>query len=87
MVHKLVEWGHEVSVLHAAGGHPFTEPLYFGGMLDLPPHVSPVDKAERPLDFTATSLDAALREGFAWYQAEPRRDVDYTFEDGLLSKA
>ena len=32
-----------------------------------------------------TSLEPALREGFAWYQAQPRRRVDYTFEDRLLA--
>ena len=72
-------------VIHAAGGHLFMEPLYFGEMLDVPAHTSLVDKAERLLGFTPTNLDAALREGFAWYQEQPRRDVDYSFEDGLIA--
>jgi hypothetical protein len=32
-----------------------------------------------------TSLEAALGESFAWYQGQPRRKVDYTFEDRLLA--
>jgi 2'-hydroxyisoflavone reductase len=72
-------------LIHAAGGHLFMKPLYFGEMLDLPPHASIVDKAERILDFRPTSLDAALREGFAWYQDHPTGEIDYAFEDGLIA--
>lgn len=71
--------------IHAAGGRLFMGDLYFGEMLDLPPHTSIVDKAARILDFTPTGLDEALGEGFAWYLEQPRRPVDYTFEDRLLA--
>lgn len=71
--------------IHAAGGHAFAGDLYFGEFLDIPPHTSVVEKAPRLLGVTPTSLDAALRESFAWYQAQPRRHVDYTFEDRLLA--
>jgi 2'-hydroxyisoflavone reductase len=74
-------------VIHAAGGQLFMGNLYFGEMLDLPPHTSVIDKAARVLDFTPTALDAALRAGFAWYTSQPRRDVDYSFEDRLLVDA
>jgi 2'-hydroxyisoflavone reductase len=71
-------------VILAAGGHPFMGNLYFGEMLDLPPHTSNVQKAERILGITPTPLDVALRVSFRWYLGQPRRPVDYTFEDGLL---
>ena len=59
--------------------------IYFGDFLDFPPYVTVVDKALRTLAVTPTSLEAALREGFAWYQQQPRRQVDYGFEDRLLT--
>jgi nucleoside-diphosphate-sugar epimerase len=73
------------TAIHEAGGHPFVGNLYFGEFLDIPPHTSIVEKAPRVLGVTITSLDAALRESFAWYMTQPRRQVDYTFEDRLLA--
>ncbi|HUE89867.1 MAG TPA: NAD-dependent epimerase/dehydratase family protein [Vicinamibacterales bacterium] len=73
------------ATIQAAGGHPFVGNLYFGEYLDLPPHTSVVDKAERVLGVTPTSLETALGAGFAWYQTQPRRELDYTFEDRLLA--
>jgi nucleoside-diphosphate-sugar epimerase len=72
--------------IHAAGGHLFMGNLYFGEFLDLPPHIITVDKAARVLGVTPTTLDAGLRETFAWYREQPRRAVDYTFEDRLLGR-
>jgi nucleoside-diphosphate-sugar epimerase len=71
--------------IQAAGGHAFTGNLYFGEYLDLPPHTSVIEKAPRVLGVTPSGLDAALRTSFSWYQAQPRRQVDYTFEDRLLA--
>ena len=59
--------------------------IYFGDYLDLPPHTSVVAKAPRMLGVEPTALDAALKEGYAWYEQQPPRPVDYAFEDGLLS--
>lgn len=73
------------AAIHAAGGHPFAGNLYFGEFLDIPPHTSVIEKAPRVLGIAPTPLEAALREGFSWYQAQPRRQVDYTFEDRLLN--
>jgi nucleoside-diphosphate-sugar epimerase len=73
------------AAIHAAGGNAFAGTIYFGEYLDLPPYVSVVEKAPRILGVTPTALEAALREGFAWYQAQPRRPVDYAFEDRLLA--
>jgi 2'-hydroxyisoflavone reductase len=71
--------------IQEAGGHAFAGNLYFGEFLDIPPHTSIVEKAPRVLGVVPTSLDLALRESFAWYHAQPRRRVDYTFEDRLLA--
>ena len=71
--------------IQAAGGHPFIGNLYFGEFLDIPPHTSVVEKTPRVLSVTPTPLDAALRSSFAWYEAQPRRHIDYTFEDHLLA--
>jgi 2'-hydroxyisoflavone reductase len=71
----------------AAGGHPFMGNLYFGEFLDMPPHTSSIEKAAHLLDFAPTTLDTALRAGFEWYSGQPRRPVDYAFEDRLLVDA
>jgi 2'-hydroxyisoflavone reductase len=75
------------AAIHAAGGSPVMGNLYFGEFLDLPPHTSVVDRVSRVLGLTPTSLDAALHAGYAWYCTQPRRPVDYTFEDSLLVHA
>ena len=71
----------------AAGGQLAGPGLYFGEYLDLPPHTSNVEKARRVLGVTPTPLEAALRDGFGWYQTQPRRATDYAFEDRLLASA
>jgi 2'-hydroxyisoflavone reductase len=71
----------------AAGGQLMMSNLYFGEYLDLPPHTSIVEKAPRMLGVTPTPLEVALRESFAWYESQPRRPADYTFEDRLLAEA
>jgi 2'-hydroxyisoflavone reductase len=72
--------------IHAAGGRVFGENLYFGEFLDLPPHTEVVEKAPRVLGVLPTPLNDALRAGFAWYQSQPPRSVDYAFEDRLLER-
>ena len=67
------------------GGHVFMGNLYFGEFLDLPPHTTVIEKAPRVLGITPTSLDKALAVSYAWYQSQPRRQVDYAFEDRLLA--
>jgi nucleoside-diphosphate-sugar epimerase len=73
--------------IHAAGGNVFAGNLYFGEYLDLPPITTSIAKAERVLGFQPTPLDDALRTTYAWYLTQPRRKVDYTFEDRLLAGA
>lgn len=43
-----------------------------------------VEKAPDVLGVAPTPLDEALRASFAWYRAQPRRPIDYAFEDRLL---
>jgi hypothetical protein len=59
--------------------------LYFGEFLDIPTHTSVIEKAPRILGVSPTTLDAGLRASFAWYEAQPKRSVDYTFEERLLA--
>lgn len=73
------------AAIQAAGGNPFAGNLYFGQYLDIPAHTSVIEKAPRILGIMPTSLDAALSASFAWYAAQPRRQVDYAFEDRLLA--
>jgi len=75
------------SRIHAAGGQVMGENLYFGEVLDMQPLTSKVDKAARMLGLEPTPLDEALRSSFACYRAQPRRPVDYAFEDRLLAEA
>jgi hypothetical protein len=70
--------------IHAAGGSPFAGQLYFGEVLDLPPHTEVVEKAPRMLGIHPTPIEKALRVTYDWYVQQPRRPVDYTFEDRLL---
>ena len=72
------------ATIEAAGGHAVMGNLYFGVFLDIPPHTSVIEKAPRLLGVTPTSLESALRTSFAWYETQPRRKVDYAFEDRLL---
>ena len=75
------------ATIHAEGGHPIFGHLYFGEVLDIPPHTSIVEKAPRVLGVTPTPLDAALQISFDWYQSQPRQPRDYSFEDRLLQMA
>jgi hypothetical protein len=73
------------NTIEAAGGQLFGANLYFGEFLDPPPHTEVVDKVSRILSITPTPFVDALRAGFAWYRAQPRRTTDYSFEDQLLA--
>jgi nucleoside-diphosphate-sugar epimerase len=70
--------------IRAAGGQLIGPRVYYGDYLDLAPFSAVVGKASRVLGITPTPLEEALRQGYAWYQSQPRRAVDYTFEDGLI---
>jgi 2'-hydroxyisoflavone reductase len=68
----------------AAGGDLLGPNIYFGEMLDLPEISLAIGKAERVLGVSTIDLQEGLRRAFDWYREQPRRDVDYSFEDGLL---
>ena len=70
-----------------AGGVLFGGPLYFGEFLDPPPITAVVDKAPRVLGVDPTPLEEALHASFDWYRTQPRRPIDYAFEDRLLAAA
>lgn len=74
-------------VIWAEGGHQFVGNLYFGEYLDLPPLTAVVEKVTRVLGVTPTPLEDALHRSYAWYLAQPRRPVDYAFEDRVLARA
>ncbi|HEU5163325.1 MAG TPA: NAD-dependent epimerase/dehydratase family protein [Thermoanaerobaculia bacterium] len=69
----------------AAGGNPFAGNLYFGEHLDIPPITEIVEKAQRILGVEITPFEDGLRAAFAWYRGQPRRAVDYGFEEKLLT--
>jgi nucleoside-diphosphate-sugar epimerase len=75
------------ATIRAAGGQLIGDATYFGDYLDLPPRTSVAEKAARVLGVTPTPFEAALGQGFAWYQAQPRRPIDYMFEDRLIAEA
>jgi 2'-hydroxyisoflavone reductase len=69
----------------AAGGQLIGGNLYFGEFLDLPPYRQVIEKAPRILGVKMTPLETALRKGFEWYRTQPRKPIDYSFEDRLLA--
>ena len=74
------------AAIQAAGGNALMGAnLYYGEFLDIPVHTSVLGKAQRVLGVQPTPLETALARSFAWYQSQPRRAVDYAFEDGLLA--
>jgi nucleoside-diphosphate-sugar epimerase len=73
------------AAIHAAGGHPFMHNLYFGEFIDIPPHTTVIDKAPRLLGVAPTPIEEAFAAGYAWYRSQPRRTIDYSFEDKLLA--
>jgi nucleoside-diphosphate-sugar epimerase len=75
------------TTIRAAGGQLFGDSIHYGDYLDLPPRTTVVEKAARVLGVTPTPLEAALDRGLAWYRAQPRRPVDYAFEDRLIASA
>jgi len=71
----------------AAGGNAFAGNLYFGEYLDLPPMTEVVGKVTRVLGVSPVELEEGLRRGREWYLAQPRRPVDYAFEDRVLARS
>lgn len=74
------------ATIQAAGGRLVGNNFYFGEFLDLPPHTVDVGKVTRLLSVTPTPFADGLRAAFAWYRDQPRRRVDYSFEDRVLAR-
>jgi 2'-hydroxyisoflavone reductase len=75
-------------VIERNGGKVFTEPLYFGQYLDLPPITERIARVGRDLGVTLTPFSTGLAETFEWYSGHaPRRNFDFTFEDRLIREA
>ena len=70
--------------IRESGGQLVGGNLYFGEYLDLPPHTEVVEKAPRLLGVSPTPLETALAAGYKWYLTQPRRVLDYAFEDSLV---
>lgn len=75
------------AILAAGGDRLLGSNLYFGEYLDLPVITTRIDRAKSILGFDPTPLDDALHAGYAWYLTQPRRPIDYAFEDRLLLAA
>jgi 2'-hydroxyisoflavone reductase len=70
-----------------AGGRLLGGNLYFGEYLDIAPITQVTEKVTRVLAVTPISFDEGLRRSYEWYLAQPRRAVDYAFEDRVLARA
>jgi nucleoside-diphosphate-sugar epimerase len=73
------------SKIQSAGGQLMGGNIYFGDYLDLPPYTTVIEKAPRILGVEPTPFEAALKESFSWYERQPKRKNDYSFEDRLLN--
>ncbi|HUJ20824.1 MAG TPA: SDR family oxidoreductase [Bryobacteraceae bacterium] len=71
----------------ALGGSAMNHPLYFGEYLDVPPITENVSKLQRVLGVRLTAFTTGLRETYRWYLRRPRRKIDFSLEDRLISSA
>lgn len=75
------------AIIEQAGGQLSSPPLYFGAYLDIPPITARTDRARAELGIELRPLEEGLRATFAWYQAQPRAEPDFSWEDRLLASA
>lgn len=74
--------------IYQAGGRVMSPPYYFGAYFDVPPITMLITKAQRVLGFKPTDFAEGLKQTYRWYLRHcPRRQIDYRFEDKLLSMA
>jgi nucleoside-diphosphate-sugar epimerase len=71
----------------AAGGNPMGDPMYFGEYLDVSPITENVSKLQRVLGVKPIAFETGLRETYRWYLRQPRRKLDFAFEDRLMAAA
>ena len=68
------------------GGQLLGENIYFGDYLDLPPITTDVGRASRILGLEPVPFETALAVTWNWYRDQPRKPVDYSFDDRLLGR-
>jgi nucleoside-diphosphate-sugar epimerase len=71
--------------IQALGGSVMAPPQYFGVYLDIPPITIDAARVTEQLGLPLTSLDAGMRETYAWYAQQPRVARDYAWENALLA--
>jgi len=71
----------------AAGGNAMGDPMYFGEYLDVLPITQNVSKLQRVLGVRPIAFETGLRETYRRYLRQPRRKLDFSFEDRLLASA
>jgi 2'-hydroxyisoflavone reductase len=71
----------------AGGGNVMGDPMYFGEYLDLPPITENVTKVHRVLGVKPMAFETGLRATYRWYLRQPRRRLDFSFEDRLIAAA
>jgi nucleoside-diphosphate-sugar epimerase len=72
--------------IERAGGNIYSDPMYFGQYLDLPPITMQVHRLRRILGVKPTPLSEGLRTTYAWYSKQKPGKLDIAFEDSLLSQ-
>ena len=72
-------------VISQAGGNPMGDPAYFGVYYDLAPITENVTKVARVLGIRPTPFERGLKETYRSYVRQPKRSLDFTFEDRLLA--
>jgi dTDP-D-glucose 4,6-dehydratase len=73
---------------YARGYHPPMQVLVIGGtqFMGRETITQVMEKVTRLLGVSPIAFEEGLRRSYEWYLAQPRRPVDYTFEDRLLAK-
>jgi nucleoside-diphosphate-sugar epimerase len=61
--------------------------LHFGQFLDQPPITEKIGKVQRVLGVRPSAFSTSLGETYRWYLRQPRRKINFRFEDGLLRSA
>jgi nucleoside-diphosphate-sugar epimerase len=74
-------------IIERNGGNVFGDPLYFGQYYDLPPITENVERVKGDLGVKLRPFADGLRETCEWYSREPRRSLDFSFEDQLIREA
>lgn len=72
-------------IINQHGGNSMGDPAYFGVYYDLAPITENVTKVARVLGIRPTPFDRGLKETYRWYVRQPKKQLDFSFEDRLLA--